>query len=334
MPEGLEGFPEAQARLYFYDLVRWAADLDDAQARILDAFSSLKREYEDVFPRSRLQIYPRCRPLHGPTALYWGELISLRRFDAQTKEFETRKVFRHLKGPFQVGWVHTIAKRNDRLDRFLDFDRRRLALNGASRAVLSALAQFRNATVRKFPLGSSPALVPSNLDLDVRIEVPEIPKGSIPGALPARLTYFLRSAWVAAFTLAIAEVESHELIGEVGRNPSAGDLRLDLTERRKPGFSRQIRWIHVPTQAVVEKLTDRLMRQLRVKEGIRPVMSLKERKRRRLAKSLARAAGALDAIRGKCEAAQLAVSKGLAEAKVILLRPSDSAAASALPAAG
>jgi hypothetical protein len=97
--------------------------------------------------------------------------------------------------------------------------------------------------------------------------------------------------------LAIAEVESHELIGEVGRNPSAGDLRLDLTERRKPSFSRQIRWIHLPTQAVVEKLTDRLMRQLHVKEGIRPVMSLKERKRRRLAKALARTAGALNAIR-------------------------------------
>ena len=237
MPQGFEGIAEAQARLYFYDLVRWAVDLNDAHARVQNAFSSLKREYEDVFPRSKLQIYPRCRPLHGPTALYWGEIISLRRFDSQTREFETRKVFRHLKGSFQVGWVHTIAKRNDRVDRFLDFDRRRVALNSASRAVLSALAHFRNATVRKFPMGSSPAHVQSNLDLDVRDEVPEIPDGSLPRTLPARLTYFLRSAWVAAFTLALAEVESNELIGEVGRNPSAGDLRLDLTERRKPSFS-------------------------------------------------------------------------------------------------
>jgi len=211
------GSPSA---IYFYDLVRWAVDLNDAHARVQNAFSSLKREYEDVFPRSKLQIYPRCRPLHGPTALYWGEIISLRRFDSQTREFEIKKVFRHLKGPFQVGWVHTIAKRNDCVDRFLDFDRRRGALNGASRAVLTALAHFRNATVRKFPLGSSPALVPSNLDPDVRHEVPGIPGGSLPGTLPARLTYFLRSAWVAAFTLALAEVESNELIGEVARNPS------------------------------------------------------------------------------------------------------------------
>ena len=63
-------------------------------------------------------------------------------------------------------------------------------------------------------------------------------------------------------------------------------------------------------------------------------MSLKERKRRRLAKALARTAGALNAIREKCDEAQIAVSEGLAEAKVILLRPSDSAPASALPATG
>jgi hypothetical protein len=323
MPQGFDGLAEAQARLYFYDLARWATDLHEAQARVQNAFASLKREYDDVFPRSKLQIYPRCRPLHGPTALYWGDLVSLRRWDPQTTELETRRVFRYLKGPFQVGWVHTIAKRNDRVDRFQDFDRRRLALNDASRAVLSALAQFRNATARKFPLGSSPALVPSNLDPDVRIPVPEIPEGSPPRTLPPRLAYFLRSAWVGAFTLALAEVESSELVAEVGRNPSAGDLRLDLTERRKPGFSRQIRWIHVPTRTVIEKLTDRLMRQLHVKEGIRPVMSLKERKRRRLAKSLARTGAALDALREKCQEAQAAFSEGMEAAKVILLPTSD-----------
>jgi hypothetical protein len=333
MPQGFEGFAEGQARLYFFDLVRWAADLHDAQGRIQNAFSSLKREYDDVFPRSKLQIYPRCRPLHGPTALYWGDLISIRRMNPQTKEIETRRVFRHLKGDFQVGWVHTIAKRNDGLDRFADFNRRRLALNEASRATLSALAQFRNATSRKFPLGSSPATVPSNLDRDVRVEVPEIPEGSLPRTLPPRLAYFLRSAWVGAFTLALAEVESNELIAEVGRNPSAGDLRLDLTERRRPDFSRQIRWIYVPTGAVIEKLTDRLMRQLHVREGIRPVMSLKERKRRRLAKSLARTAQALDAIRDKCQEAQAAVSDGLEKARVILLRTSGGESG-ALPAAG
>jgi len=332
MPQGFEGLAESQARLYFFDLVRWAADLHTAQARVQNAFASLKREFDDVFPRSKLQIYPRCRPLHGPTALYWGDLISLRRRDPQTRELETRRVFRYLKGAFQVGWVHTIAKRNDRVDRFQDFDHRRLALNGASRALLSALAQFRNATVRKFPLGSSPTLVPSGLDPDVCIEVPEIPEGSLPRTLPPRLAYFLRSAWVGAFTLALAEVESSELIAEVGRNPSASDLRLDLTERRKPGFFRRIRWIHVPTGSVIEKLTDRLMRQLHVKEGIRPVMSLKERKRRRLAKSLARTADALDAIREKCQEAQAAFSDGMERAKVILLRTSDGES-STLPAA-
>jgi hypothetical protein len=324
---------EVQARLYFFDLVQWASDLHEAQGKVQNAFSSLKREYDDVFPRSKLQIYPRCRPLHGPAALYWGDLVSLRRLNPQTREVETRRVFRHLKGAFQAAWVHTIAKRNDRVDRFLDFDRRRLRLNEASRAVLAALAQFRNATSRKFPLCSSPVLVPSNLDPDVQIEVPEIPEGSLPRSLPPRLTYFLRSGWVGTFALALAEVESNELIAEVGRNPSAGELRLDLTERRKPGFSRQIRWVHVPTSTVIEKLTDRSMRQLRVKEGIRPVMSLKERKRQRLAKSLSRTAKSLDALREECQEAQKAVTDGLEAARVILLRTSGRDS-SALPAAG
>ena len=84
---------------------------------------------------------------------------------------------------------------------------------------------------------------------------------------------------------------------------------------------------------MLEKLTDQLMRQLHVKEGIRPVMSLKERKRRRVAKSLARAAGAFNSIREKCDAAQVAVSEALAEAKVILLRASK-VEPSTLPAAG
>jgi hypothetical protein len=33
MPQGFEGMAEAQARLYFFDLVRWTMDRHDAKAQ-------------------------------------------------------------------------------------------------------------------------------------------------------------------------------------------------------------------------------------------------------------------------------------------------------------
>jgi hypothetical protein len=106
---------------------------------------------------------------------------------------------------------------------------------------------------------------------------------------------------------------------EIASNPSAEGLRLEVTDRKHGKFSRQTRWVHTATGEVYPKLTDRLMRQLHLREGVRPVLSLKELKRRRIAKSLTHCGGLLDSIRMKCEDAQRTVSKKLEEAKVILL---------------
>src|SRR5690242_828491 len=78
MREDLDGMAEAFCELYYRDLRSWVRDLHAAHLLISSAFTSLLKEYSEVFPRSKLQLYPRSRPLHGPTALYWGEIVSLR----------------------------------------------------------------------------------------------------------------------------------------------------------------------------------------------------------------------------------------------------------------
>ena len=129
MRPDLDGCAENLGNLYYRDLRSWVKDLHGAWLRVSAAFTSLLQEYGLVFPRSRLQLYPRSRPLHGPTALYWGSIIFLRLDSASGT---SKRRIHHLPGPFQPAWTFTLAKRADQADRFLDFDRRRLALNAAS----------------------------------------------------------------------------------------------------------------------------------------------------------------------------------------------------------
>lgn len=319
MDQRIEFSPAGLARLYFLELADLVKDLHAARESVCRVFSSLLDEYSLVVPRSRLQLSPKNRSLHGTTALYWSELKTIQ-VKTKSGKLETRIVPDHLDGEFRKEWAFTKAKRSDLVGRLADFDRRRLALNAASSAVISAMDRLRVATVRKFPLKSAAVGIKSCLDPYTVKEVPEAPVELFPPGLPPRLSQFLRSGWIATFSLALAEDEACELALEVSNNPSAADkVRIDLTDRKKPGFLRRLRWVFIPTRTTYPKLTDRLMRKLHLREGVRPVLSSKERKRRRIEKAIAKAAGSLDSIRKKCEQAQLVVSKGLAEAKRILL---------------
>jgi hypothetical protein len=318
--QDFDGTAETLGELYYRDLRSWVKDLHGSRLLVSAAFSSLHAEYDGVFPRSKLRLYARNRRLHGPTALYWGDIISLRG-QSSSGESKPEKGIHHLPGPFQPAWAFTLAKRVDQVDRLLDFDRRRLALNAASRAVLAAQNELRNATTRKFPLDVSPATVASGLDPDVRREVPTLPEELLAPELPPRLLQCLRSGWVAAFALALAEEECCELALDVASNPSAEGLRLELTERRNGTFFHEIRWIHTATGEPIPKLTDVRMRRLHFREGVRPVLSLKELKRRRIAKSLTDLGELFDGLRATCEDTQRIVSENLAEASVIHLRP-------------
>lgn len=319
MDQRVECRPVGLARLYFLELAGWIKDLHAAQESVCRAFSSLLDEYSMVVPRSRLQLSPRNRRLHGTTALYWAE-ITTKQVRSKSGKREMRAVPDYLKGDFQKDWAFTKAKRSDLVGRLVDFNRRRLALNAASSAVISAIERVRVATVRRFPLQLAAAGIKSCLDPYTVKELPEVPAELFPPGLAPRLSQFLRSGWIAAFSLALAEEEACELALEVSNNPSAADkVRIDLTDRRKPGFLRHVRWVFIPTGTTYPKLTDMLMRTLHLREGVRPVLSSKERKRRRIEKALAKSADTLDSIRKKCDEVQLVVSRGLAEAKRILL---------------
>jgi hypothetical protein len=120
----------------------------------------------------------------------------------------------------------------------------------------------------------------------------------------------------------------------VSMNPSAEGIRLELLDRNPPSLSRYLRWYHTETRKSFPKLSHRRMAELGIREAVRPVLTQKEVKRRRIQARLLQAARALNGVREKCRAAQLALTAGLAEARIIFLQPSDWANASALPAAG
>lgn len=72
MRSDIEGLAEVQVSLYFRDFLQFMQGLHGSQRSLSAGFSSLQKEYDALVPRSRLRLYPRCRPGYGPVALQWG----------------------------------------------------------------------------------------------------------------------------------------------------------------------------------------------------------------------------------------------------------------------
>jgi len=330
MDQDFQGLAEAQATLYFQDILGWVKDLDDARKSVCRAFSLLIREYQDLFPRCTLQLFPNRNPCHGPTRLYWGKIRKVLIRTASGIPVRAN-VVRYMKGQFRAGWVYTVARRSE-FSRFVDFDRRRQALNVASRATIKAFNHLRVVTsgVRRFP--PLPRTIPSSLDPEQPREVPGIPQSAALAGLPPELVHYLRFGWLRAFTLAVAEEECCRLALEVAGNPSAEGLRLELGEREPSRYARSIRWIHLPTGESFPRLMHSSMIRMNLRKGVRPVLRLKELKRLRISGSLKDSARRLAALRDRSEETQHSVSKALAEAGIILI-PVSKKEVSPVPAA-
>lgn len=336
MSKEFEGLAEVQARFYFRDFFELIRELHAGQRSFSSGFSSLQKEYDALVPRCRLRLYAHCRPSYGPVALHWGLIIALRpsRRSLARRVQTERKVPHYLKRPFNPGWVYTLAKRSDLVDRFVDFDRRSLALNAAAKVFFRAHRHLKTSTLVKFSPNLSPAILPSLLNPGTSREVPKLPVDLTLLDLPAEYRQFLRSGWLASYTLALAEEEGYELVREVSSNPSAEGIRLELLDRNSPSLTRHLAWIHASTERSFPSLFHRHMAQLGIREAVRPVLTQKEIKRRQIEGRLQEAAKALNLVREKCRAAQLALTAGLAEARMTLHWPPDSAPAPALPSAG
>ncbi len=319
MTRDFEGTAEALARLYFQDILAWLRELYAGTRTISSAFAALQQEYNAMVPRSCLRLYGRCSPEYGPVSIEWGELFDLRSADERARNIYRPRVIRGLPRKFEEDWVFQIAKRSDLLGSFLDFNRRAQALNRAFRAIFRAIRHLKTSTTVKFKAEESPILLPSGLVPETFREVPEFPAECAAPELPAMYRRFLRSGWVAAFSLGLAEEELSVVAREVSRNPSATGIRLDLSDRSESSYRRRAYWIHEATGNTYPNLTHVRMKKLRIKEAVRPVLTQKELKRRRIAKNLSETAKALDLLRKRCAAAQFAVSTGLAEAKEIRL---------------
>jgi hypothetical protein len=323
MNQDFEGVAQVKARFYFQDILAWVRGLYASYRDLSRAVSSIEQEYDAMVPRCRLRLYCKHRRDSTSFSLIWGKLITLTSEVAKAKRLPRTKVPKPLPGKFNPEWAFTIAKRNDLRARFVDFDRRAQVLNQARTVLHLALRHLKTSFCRTFNAVPIPARLSSGLDPEDFREVPDLPLDCRALALPAMFSRFIQSAWMAAFSLGLAEEEMSIVAREVADNPSAAGIRLEIAERTPPSFLRRIYWLHLSTGTEVCKLTHVAMRKLHVKEGVRPVLTQKELKRRRIARSLANTAKALELLRERCAAAQLAVSNGLIEAKKSLVQGRD-----------
>lgn len=322
MSKDFEGVAQIKARFYFQDILGWLKELYASYRHLSRAVSSLEREYDAMVPRCRLRLYCKHRRDSTSFSLVWGKLITLTPEVAKAKRLPRLRVPKELGLEFKPEWAYTIAKRADLRDRFFEFGRRAKALNHARAVVHLAFRYAKTSFIKAFKAVSDPSRIYSTLEPDGYCEVPDLPIDCRALALPAMFDRFIRSAWIAAFSLGLAEEEMSIVAKQVAENPSAADIRLEIAERVPPSFLRRIYWIHLPTGTEVSKLTHVAMRKLRLKEDVRPVLTQKELKRRSIAKSLAKTAKALELLREKCAAAQSSVSNALAGmGKTLILAP-------------
>lgn len=323
MNQDFEGVAQVKARFYFQDILAWVRELYAGYRDLSRTVSSLEREYDAMAPRCRLRLYCKRRRESTSFSLIWGKLITLKSDVAKAKRLPRTKVPKPLPGEFNPEWAFTIAKRNDLRARFVDFDRRAQALNRARAVLHLAFRHLKTSFCKRFKAVPILARIPSGIDPDGYREVPDLPLDIRALGLPAMFGRFIQSAWIAAFSLGLAEEEMSIVAREVADNPSAAGIRLEIAERTSPSFLRRIYWLHLPTGTEVCKLTHLAMRSLCVKEAVRPVLTQKELKRRRIAMNLAKTAKALELLRERYAAAQLAVSSGMAGAKKDLVQGRD-----------
>lgn len=234
MSQDFEGVAEIKARFYFQDILRWLMDLYAGYRDLSRAVSSLQREYDSVAPRCRLRLYCTHRRNSTSFSLVWGKLITLPSEVARAKRLPRIKVPKYLGQDFKPEWAFTIAKRSDLRERFLDFNHRAKALNQARAVVHRAFRFVKTSFCRMFKGDLVPSQITSGLDPVGTRVVPNLPLDCHALGLPAMFERFIRSAWIAAFSLGLAEEEMSIVAREVADNPSAAGIRLEIAESEGP----------------------------------------------------------------------------------------------------
>lgn len=240
MNQDFEGVAQVKARFYFQDILAWVRELYAGYRDLSRAVSSLQREYDAMAPRCRLRLYCKHRRESTSFSLIWGMLITVRTEVAKARRLPRNKVPKPLPGKFKPGWAFTIAKRSDLRARFIDFNRRAQALNQARAVLHHAFRHLKTSFCKRFKGVPISARLPSGIDPDAFREVPDYPLDCRLLGLPAMFNRFIQFAWIAAFSLGLAEEEMSIVAREVADNPSAAGIRLEIAERTPPSFLRRI----------------------------------------------------------------------------------------------
>ena len=283
MTQTESSYADAKARRYFMALVDRIGPLDrdrrEAQAFMLDLAGECRR----VIRKSGVILYAkRSRQGDSPYALYWGIFWSAYRF---LKRKRVKHVaiaaheivppppgppkdeplwWRHVRGPLTPKHIFLYGQWKIR-PFYLDFDRRRLALNTAYRLLTSALSRIRKILLTRYPLDEVLATWRLMPDFPDRT-VPPAPRSLFPQRITIETADTLSAGWRLVFLTAACEEELIELSRR--HNAAAPDHRLSLSFATDSHATYgRARWYLAHTGRHLDTLTQPTMRQLRIPQS-------------------------------------------------------------------
>lgn len=268
----------------FSDLYSGLWDLYGRQGEIRKALVDMNEEFTRAVPRSRLVLYlKRKDSSYEYSALHWGFTIPGVRSWGRARGGQQKRRIKHVSTPLNDAVIHCGAG-DSRRKVFFDFDRRRLAANGAYKKVTKAITTIRQT------LKSRVGKVRS-----VGAEAPLPTAGGLSG-MPAEALECATWGW--RILRGILELEIGLLRLSREAEIAKPDPRLVLWFAMAAGGApyASARW--TLDGVTLEKLTYQQIRGLRIPEALQKTLSRLERSRRQLSKGLDRNRGVLEKLLG------------------------------------
>jgi hypothetical protein len=311
---------EAQAKLYFVDLLELFLGLFRVRQAAVRAILSVAQDYRAEFPRCRLVLRPKKDSSSiEPRGLYWGKILPGDSSAATSDRGKARQIVHHLRGPLRDDWVYQVAKESARIDHFRDFERRREGAHGARHAVVQAIDAMRRTVLLKYPEPTAPLEIPSPCpDEAVRRETfPAVPDHLVPRNFDPKTRKALLSGWRLVYAIALAERELGEIARSIAANPVLGPrFRLQFLDRDERRPFQETRWVDLVSTVAYPVLSDEVMEECRLPSDVRPVLKIKEARRQLLIKFRRGHISVMKSLRELAAGAHLAAGTGLAEASL------------------
>jgi hypothetical protein len=284
----------------FSTLYAKLSDLYARQAEVRKALVDMNEEFTRLIPKSRLVLYlKRKDSSFDYSALHWGFTIpGLKSSPMGAGGHRVRRI-KHVSTPLNDSVIHSGGGISRRA-LFYDFDRRRLAANGAYKKVTKAITTIRQ--ILKAFAGKLAGPAP---------DAPLPPEGAPPGMSPEALET-ATMGWRLICQVHEKELQLLRLARGVEVARTDPRLRMVFSVATPDADFAQAHW--TLDGAPIEKLTYAGIRNLRIPEAHQKTLSRVERSRRDILKVLEKSRALLEKLLNLPARALCLAQQGLREA--------------------